>query len=157
MMAWPLAVPALADDEKVLTFGCQMYSDGLINPMNQTNTAWNCMRYGVGEALFKFTDSMEIEPWLAESAEHSDDYMTWTITLRDGVKFSNGAALTATKVKESFEWVQDRAPTAPPTPRNTCPLTRSSRLTTAPAPSPSPCPRRMTICPASWPTPSWRS
>jgi len=34
-----LAVPAFADDEKVLTFGCQMYSDGLINPASQINCA----------------------------------------------------------------------------------------------------------------------
>ena len=63
--------------EKVLNFGLEAFSDGLINPMNQTNTAWNCMRYGVGEALFKFSDSMVAEPWLAESATHSDDYTVW--------------------------------------------------------------------------------
>ena len=32
--------------EKTLTFGCQMYSDGMICPWMQTNCAWNCMRYG---------------------------------------------------------------------------------------------------------------
>ena len=99
-----------AKTEKVLNFGLEAFSDGLINPMNQTNTAWNCMRYGVGECLFKFSDSMVAEPWLAESASHSDDYTVWTITLRDGIKFSNGADLTATKVKESFEWNKAEGP-----------------------------------------------
>lgn len=37
---------------KVLTFGCQMYGDGLVDPAKEINTAWNCMRFGVGEALF---------------------------------------------------------------------------------------------------------
>ncbi len=101
---------APAAGEKTLTFGIQMYSDGLLNPAAQTNCAWNCMRYGIGEALFKFTDSMEIVPWLAESAEHSDDYMTWTIKIRDGVKFSNGTDLTASKVKESLDWVRAEGP-----------------------------------------------
>lgn len=96
--------------EKVLNFGLEAFSDGLINPMNQTNTAWNCMRYGVGECLFKFNDSMQAEPWLAESVAHSDDYTVWTITIRDGVKFSNGTALTASKVKESFEWTRTEGP-----------------------------------------------
>ena len=96
--------------EKVLNFGLEAFSDGIINPMNQTNTAWNCMRYGVGECLFKFNDSMVAEPWLAESVTHSDDYTVWTITLRDGVKFSNGDPLTATKVKESFEWNKTEGP-----------------------------------------------
>ena len=35
-----------------LTFGCQMYSDGLIDPIAQINCAWNCMRYGISECLF---------------------------------------------------------------------------------------------------------
>ena len=105
-----LAVPAFAADEKVLTFGCQMYSDGLINPAAQTNTGWNCMRFGVGEALFKFNDNMEIEPWLAESYEANEDSTVWTIKLREGIKFSNGTDMTATKVKESLDWVREQGP-----------------------------------------------
>lgn len=105
-----LAVPAFAADEKVLTFGCQMYSDGLINPAAQTNTGWNCMRFGVGEALFKFNDNMEIEPWLAESYEANEDSTVWTIKIRDGIKFSNGVDMTASKVKESLDWVRAEGP-----------------------------------------------
>ena len=51
-----------ASGEKVLTFGCQNYGDGLVDPTNQTNAAWNLMRYGVGEALYRFNDNMEVEP-----------------------------------------------------------------------------------------------
>ena len=94
---------------KTLTFGCQMYSDGLINPVSQINCAWNCMRFGVSEALFKFDDSMNVVPWLAESYT-TDDLITWTIKLRDGVKFSNGTPMTATKVKESLDWVREEGP-----------------------------------------------
>ena len=97
-------------EEKTLTFGCQMYSDGLINPASQTNTAWNCMRFGVAEALFKFNDNMEVEPWLAESYTVSDDHLTWTIKIRDGITFSNGTPLTATKVKESLDYVREKGP-----------------------------------------------
>ncbi len=95
--------------EKVLTFGCQMYSDGLVNPAAQINCAWNCMRFGVSEALFKFDDSMNIQPWLAESYS-TEDNLTWTIKLREGIKFSNGTPLTATKVKESLDWVRAEGP-----------------------------------------------
>ena len=95
--------------EKTLTFGCQMYSDGLVNPAAQITTAWHCMRYGIGEALFKFDDSMNVVPWVAESYE-SADLTTWTIKLRDGIKFSNGTAMTATKVKESLDWVRAEGP-----------------------------------------------
>jgi peptide/nickel transport system substrate-binding protein len=101
---------AAASGEKVLTFGCQMYGDGLIDPAEETNTAWNCMRFGIGEALFKFNDEMVPEPWLAESEEHTDDYKTWTIKIKDGIKFSNGADMTATKVKESFDRMKTEGP-----------------------------------------------
>lgn len=99
-----------ANGEKVLRFGCQNYGDGLVDPANQINAAWNCMRYGIGEALFKFNDSMEVEPWLADSCEVSDDHLTWTIKLKDGVKFSDGCDMTATKVKESLDRLKEAGP-----------------------------------------------
>ncbi len=115
------AVPASAASGKILTFGCQMYSDGLINPASQTNCAWNCMRFGVGEALFKFNDSMEVEPWLAESAETADN-ITWTIKLKDGILFSNGDPMTATKVKESLDWVREEGPNGSSNPQKYLPF-----------------------------------
>lgn len=53
---------------KTLTFGCQMYSDGLINPASQVNCAWNVSRFGIGQTLFKFDDNVKAVPQLAESA-----------------------------------------------------------------------------------------
>ena len=35
-----------------------------INP-HRAYSGWACIRYGVGETLFRYSDSMEIEPWLA--------------------------------------------------------------------------------------------
>ena len=121
MVAAMFAVPALAE-EKVLNFGCQMYSDGLLNPAAQINCAWNCMRYGISEGLFKFNDNMEIEPWLAESWEANEDSTVWTIKLRDGVKFSNGADMTATKVKESLDSVREHGPDGSSNPQNYLPF-----------------------------------
>ena len=115
------AVPASAASGKILTFGCQMYSDGLINPASQINCAWNCMRFGVGEALFKFNDSMEVGPWLAESAETADN-ITWTIKLKDGILFSNGDPMTATKVKESLDWVRNEGPNGSSAPQKYLPF-----------------------------------
>ncbi len=45
----------------------------------------------------------EIEPWIAESHEVSDDSMVWTFTLRDDVTFHDGSSLTAEDVVFSFE------------------------------------------------------
>ncbi|MBR1552552.1 MAG: hypothetical protein IJ631_00905, partial [Schwartzia sp.] len=47
---------------KVLTFGCQMYSDGVIDPSSQVNCAWNVSRFGIGQTLFRFDDNVKAVP-----------------------------------------------------------------------------------------------
>ncbi len=81
-----------------------------VNPHN-AYSGWACIRYGIGETLFRYSDAMEIEPWLATGYELVDD-LTWRITLRDGVKFSSGRVMDAAAVKECLEHliqVHDRA------------------------------------------------
>src|SRR5687767_3443996 len=48
-------------------------------------------------------DNTEVVPALAESYEISEDGLTYTFTLREGIKFSNGRDITAADVKWSFE------------------------------------------------------
>lgn len=43
-----------------------------------------------------------IEPFLAESVEPNADYTEWTITLRDGIKFSDGTDLDAQLVADNL-------------------------------------------------------
>lgn len=54
---------------------------------------WYTSVYGITETLFRMDDSSTAQPWLAESAEN--DGNTWTITLKDGICFSNGEPVTA--------------------------------------------------------------
>ena len=81
-----------------------------VNPHN-AYSGWACIRYGIGETLFRYTDHMELEPWLATGYEQVDE-TTWTITLREGVTFSSGRAMDGQAVKECLEHlvqVHDRA------------------------------------------------
>lgn len=56
----------------------------------------------------------EIQPWLAESWDVSDDLTRFTFHLRDGVTFSDGSPLTADDVRASFDAVAgDLGATAP--------------------------------------------
>ena len=59
----------------------------------------------VYEGLFRLTDDGDVEPLLAESNTVSDDGLTYTFTLRDGVTFHSGKKLTSTDVKASIEAV----------------------------------------------------
>jgi len=48
-------------------------------------------------------DTGEIKPWLATSWEISDDQLTYTFSLREGITFSNGEKFDANAVKTSFD------------------------------------------------------
>ena len=99
------AMPTLAADKKTFVFGDTTFNaeneEADINPQN-TYAGWACIRYGVGETLFRYSDTMEIEPWIAKEYENIDE-LTWKITLNDGVVFSNGRACDGEAVKESLE------------------------------------------------------
>ncbi|MDD6189952.1 MAG: ABC transporter substrate-binding protein [Clostridiales bacterium] len=96
--------------EKVLNFGCQMYTDGIVNSVMDENGGWNAMRYGIAETLFKFNDSMEVEPWLAESYSVNDAHTEWVITLKEGIYFSDGCPLTPSRVKATFDYLKTMGP-----------------------------------------------
>ena len=79
---------------------------------HRTYNGWACIRYGVGETLVHYTDTMELEPWLATDWTNDGD-CTWTVTLRDGVKFSSGREMDGAAVKQCLEHLlenHDRAP-----------------------------------------------
>jgi peptide/nickel transport system substrate-binding protein len=61
----------------------------------------------VVEGLTTFDDEIKVAPALAESWEQSEDGLTWTFTLRQGVTFSNGRELTSEDVLFSFERIID--------------------------------------------------
>ncbi|HSJ29154.1 MAG TPA: ABC transporter substrate-binding protein [Acidimicrobiia bacterium] len=61
----------------------------------------------VYDTLVQPGPDLQMEPALAESWEISDDNLTWTFTLRDGVTFHNGRALTADDVVYSYGRIMD--------------------------------------------------
>lgn len=71
-----------------------------VNPHN-AYSGWACIRYGVGETLIKYSDEMEVQPWLATEWENVDE-LTWKITLRDGVKFSSGRDMMLRRLSSAW-------------------------------------------------------
>lgn len=59
------------------------------------------------EPLFVLNYSTgELDPWLATSIEPNDDFSEWTMTLREGVEWSDGEAFNADDVVFTIEMVQ---------------------------------------------------
>ena len=75
--------------------------------MNNTTTFDNNSIFifeQIMEPLFTVTDDgADVKPWLASAYELSPDNLTYTIHLRQGVKFSDGSPLTAKDVKFSID------------------------------------------------------
>ena len=69
------------------------------------------MQFTVNEALFYTNlNTGELVPWQAESFTYSDDFMTATIKLRDGVTWADGTPFTSADVKFTLETVRNAPP-----------------------------------------------
>lgn len=94
-----------ASEGKVFYYGDTTFNaendEADVNPHNGY-AGWACIRYGVGETLFRYSDSMKLEPWLATEYENLDEN-TWKVTLRDDVTFTSGRAMDGEAVKECLE------------------------------------------------------
>lgn len=103
----PFASPALADADPsaIIRIG------SLYEPQNLDNTAGagqginEAFNDNVYEALFRLNDDGSVVPVLAADHTVSEDGLTHTFTLQDGVTFHSGDPLTAADVKYSIERV----------------------------------------------------
>ncbi len=83
----------------------------LYEPKNLDNTAAagqginEAFNGNVYEGLFRLTDQGKVEQLLATDHKVSDDGLTYTVTIRDGVKFHGGRTMTSEDVKKSVERV----------------------------------------------------
>ncbi len=110
----PLVVPVV---EKIGEYG-GVWRRAFLGPAD----ANNYVRV-VYDGLFRFTpDGAEIEPKLALGAKSSDDYKVWTILLRKGARWSDGAPFTADDILFWYKDViqnKDLTPSLPTWIRNT--------------------------------------
>ena len=86
-----LASPLSAQTLKVVMHSSLRVLDPIIT------TAYMSRNHGymVFDTLFALNSDYEVKPQMAEGYEVSEDELTWTITLRDGLVFHDGAPVTA--------------------------------------------------------------
>lgn len=78
------------------------------NPLFSTSGSEQQLERLIFGALLKMNDKLEPTPDLAQKWEVSPDAKTYTFTLRDGIKFSDGQPLTAEDVVFTFERAIDK-------------------------------------------------
>lgn len=89
-----------ASSAEPLHVGATYITSGL-DPAKGSN-GWALVSHGVGENLFTVDKDGRLVPALAEKAERTGD-LTWSVTLKPGRTFSDGAPVTAAALAIGFE------------------------------------------------------
>jgi peptide/nickel transport system substrate-binding protein len=113
----------IADNGGITTFDTYVTGTGMSNAI-----IWPLW----ADSLMTTDHSGNITPWLAESVTPSADYLTYTIKLKQGIKFHSGNPLTSADVKTTFERLEH------PTPEMTTAFTWSDFLADPPVETPDP-------------------
>ena len=91
-----------------------LYLENEIPTLNQfaasDNIAFNVLN-NISEGLYRLDMNNQPQPALAKDCKISDDKLTYTFTLRDGLKFSNGDAITSKVFKDT--WLKQMAADTP--------------------------------------------
>lgn len=90
-----------------ITVGIAQDLDDSLDPHLAVAAGTKEVMFNVFEGLMKPTSTGDLTPAIAEDYTVSEDHMTYTFTLRDGVKFHNGDAVTAEDVVYSISRCAD--------------------------------------------------
>lgn len=103
------AAPSASADSRVLS----IYASAEIKTLVQwdaSDSQSSMVNNNAFEGLLRLDENHEAQPALAESYEVSDDKLTYTFHLRDGLQWSNGTPLTADDFV--FSWLKQMSPDA---------------------------------------------
>ena len=97
---------------KILTIELGPEVESIDPALNTTNDGANYLTY-LFDNLLRIDKEGKVAPSLAEKYEVSDDGLTWTFHLRDGLKWSDGSDLTANDFVYSWQRMIDPEVAAP--------------------------------------------
>ena len=107
VMALLFAGPAMAQSDKTLRV--VMHSDlKILDPIWTTAYIVRNHGYLIYDTLFALDGKLEPKPQMVESWTVSDDQLTWTFKLRDGLKWHDGQPVTTADVLPSIKRFTDK-------------------------------------------------
>jgi ABC-type transport system substrate-binding protein len=92
-----------------LRFGLESDVATLDDAQGLAQPADKVIGLAIYDPLLSYDDNGNVVPYLASAVAHSSDAKTWTLTLRQGVTFSDGTPLNADAVVAHFKRLQDPA------------------------------------------------
>lgn len=82
-----------------------------LDPINVTDGESIRVTHNIFETLLEYDHNLELQPKLATEYSSSEDGLTWTFQLREGVKFHDGTDFNADAVVFNFErWMDPENP-----------------------------------------------
>lgn len=82
-----------------------------LDPINVTDGESIRVTHNIFETLLEYDHNLELQPKLATEYSSSEDGLTWTFKLREGVKFHDGTDFNAEAVVFNFErWMDPENP-----------------------------------------------
>lgn len=100
-------------EETNLTLKIHCYAYDTLNPLLNTNETNMQMLRLIFESLIVCDNTQKAQPLLAENYSVSQDGLTWTVNIKDGVKWHDGSDFTAYDVEKTYNDVlkyKDRSP-----------------------------------------------
>jgi peptide/nickel transport system substrate-binding protein len=105
--AAPSDTPATPTAGGTLTYATGFGEPTCLDPHVGGNMPQALVGTNVLESLFSQDETGAIVPWLAESGVAADDGLSWDVTLRDGITFTDGTPMDAEAVKANVEHMKD--------------------------------------------------
>src|SRR6266540_356538 len=80
-----------------------------LDPMIQNDLPGGEIVNNIVEGLYAYDEQYKPQPWLAENVDISQDGLTYTFKLRQGIKFHDGTDMDAEAVKFSVDRVRNNS------------------------------------------------
>ena len=103
-LSTPAVAPVTAIAQQPKTLRAVMHSDlKILDPIWTTAFIVRNHGYMVYDTLFALDGNLKIQPQMVDTWKMSDDKLTWTFTLRDGLEFHDGQPVTSDDVIASLK------------------------------------------------------